>query len=291
MKPLILYCVFLLLTFFNVCMGDYPYQLSICAIFQNEAPYLKEWIEFHRLQGVEHFYLYNHCSTDHYQQVLRPYIQSGIVELQHKKVQARPIKEFNALQCRCYTECLKKATGQSKWIAFLDIDEYLCPTQEQSLLAILKEFEGYGGVCVNWRIFGTSHVKKIPSGTLLIESLTKCTRMGFPLNLYVKSIVRPERTSHFTNPHFVIYKDEFFQVNMDKLPFQGNLSPYIRAHKLRINHYWTRDEEFLYKRKFPRQMQWWGFNPHKESILLKTNEEKDTLILRYVSALKKSVEN
>ena len=33
--------------------------LSICAIYRDEAPYLVEWIEFHRLVGVEHFYLYD----------------------------------------------------------------------------------------------------------------------------------------------------------------------------------------------------------------------------------------
>lgn len=38
------------------------YELAICAIFQDEAAYLKEWIEFHKLVGVQHFYLYNHAS-------------------------------------------------------------------------------------------------------------------------------------------------------------------------------------------------------------------------------------
>ena len=35
------------------------HQLSICAIFKNEAKFLKEWIEYHRLVGVDHFYLYD----------------------------------------------------------------------------------------------------------------------------------------------------------------------------------------------------------------------------------------
>ncbi|KIC71464.1 hypothetical protein DB44_DM00010, partial [Candidatus Protochlamydia amoebophila] len=38
----------------NTCEG-YIYDLSVCAIFKNEAPYLKEWIEYHRLIGVKHF--------------------------------------------------------------------------------------------------------------------------------------------------------------------------------------------------------------------------------------------
>jgi hypothetical protein len=31
--------------------------LSICAMYRNEAPYLREWVAFHRLMGVERFYL------------------------------------------------------------------------------------------------------------------------------------------------------------------------------------------------------------------------------------------
>ena len=33
--------------------------LSVCAIYRDEAHYLAEWIEFHRLVGVERFFLYN----------------------------------------------------------------------------------------------------------------------------------------------------------------------------------------------------------------------------------------
>lgn len=31
--------------------------LSICATFKDEAPYIPEWIEFHRRVGVDHFFL------------------------------------------------------------------------------------------------------------------------------------------------------------------------------------------------------------------------------------------
>src|SRR3989339_2237430 len=97
----------------------YQYQLSICAIFQDEAPYLKEWIEFHQLVGVEHFYLYNHRSTDDWKTVLAPYIDNGTVELWNENTEALDNRSFNKLQSACYTECLKHTRGVSKWVAFL----------------------------------------------------------------------------------------------------------------------------------------------------------------------------
>ena len=42
------------------------YEISICAIFKNEAPFLKEWLEFHLMLGIDHFYLYNNNSEDDY---------------------------------------------------------------------------------------------------------------------------------------------------------------------------------------------------------------------------------
>ena len=33
------------------------YDLAVVAIFKDEAPYLKEWLDYHLAAGVEHFYL------------------------------------------------------------------------------------------------------------------------------------------------------------------------------------------------------------------------------------------
>ena len=51
--------------------------LSVCAIYKNEARYLAEWLEFHLLAGVEHFFLYNNDSTDDHREVLAPYLRAG----------------------------------------------------------------------------------------------------------------------------------------------------------------------------------------------------------------------
>lgn len=71
--------VFVLAVFIGgVQAKDY---LSVCAIFQDEAPYLREWIEYHRLMGAEHFYLYDNDSHDEFLEVLQPYINKRIVTL------------------------------------------------------------------------------------------------------------------------------------------------------------------------------------------------------------------
>ena len=48
------------------------YDLAVVAIFKNEGRYLDEWLAYHLLAGVEHFYLYNNDSSDNYKEVLAP---------------------------------------------------------------------------------------------------------------------------------------------------------------------------------------------------------------------------
>lgn len=76
------------------------YTVAVCAIFKNESVFLKEWLEYHLLIGVEHFYLYNNFSEDNYQDILAPYIEKGQVTLTEWPVQ------FGQLPA--YKDCFQK---------------------------------------------------------------------------------------------------------------------------------------------------------------------------------------
>ena len=131
----------------------------------------------------------------------------------------------------------------------LDLDEFLFPVQENSLVTFLKNYEEFGGVCANWVMFGTSDVDCIPTNELMIKHLIKSDAKG---NKHIKSIIRPDRVDKILYAHIAQYKEGFFQVNADKIRFQGPFSPYVAIDKIRINHYWTRDNYWLYNVKLPR---------------------------------------
>lgn len=282
--------IFILSIFCKIsCFAEYKYQLSVSAIFQDEAPYLKEWIEFHRIVGVEHFYLYNHLSKDHFQEVLKPYIASGLVQLEDKPIVVKNAKEFTELQANCCNECLRTANGISKWVAFIDIDEFLFPVKEQTLLEVIDQYCKFGGLGVSWRTFGTSNIKKIPKDKLLLESLTACSKKSSPVNQSIKCILMPKCTSHFLNIHEPILINGSSLVNTDKMPIEGpSRNSYIQLNKLCINHYWTRDEEYFINKKIPRQKKWGG-KPDAQQILFHLNAEQDTTIFRFVPALRKAM--
>ena len=122
--------------------------LSICCIYRDEAPYLREWIEFHRLVGVEHFFLYDNRSEDDHRRVLEPYVESGLVTLHDWPEHPG--------QRGAYDHCLRAHEGDSRWIAFIDADEFLFSPLGVPLPEILRELEDAPGVGVSWILFGTS---------------------------------------------------------------------------------------------------------------------------------------
>lgn len=290
---------FILFAVFNCCSlsanienvdtskkASYQYNLSICAIFRDEGPYLKEWIEFHRLVGVQHFLLYNHLSVDNFREVLQPYIDNKIVEVIDLTDEIESRSHWGSIQTGSYNDGLAKLSGVSKWVAFIDSDEFLYPVKKDNLNTVLKNYEKFGGVCAHWAMFGTSHIPKIPEKVLQIEALVYRAKLDCPTNGHVKSIVRPERVSHFPNPHYAIYKLGYGQVNENKVAFEGPINKEISSNILRINHYWTRDEDYFFNVKVPSRVKR-GLS--KETELKRAgnyNAELDTSMFRFVPALR-----
>jgi hypothetical protein len=230
-------------------LQDPKYYISLVAVFQNEARFLREWIEFYLLMGVEHFYLYNHLSSDDYMEILDPYIKNGIVELKDVKENPKNIQEWNSLQTKLYTETSWKVKDLSEWLIVVDTDEFLFPIKAKNLKEILKKYDDYAALSVNWKMFGSGDVEKIEPDKLLIESLTKSSN---DQDLHVKTIVKPRYVKDFTNPHFANFLPCYSQVTENFEYFNGPFIPTESRNILRINYYWARDFQFFKSQKLNR---------------------------------------
>jgi hypothetical protein len=283
-------------TFFVFClfsiykMFSYQYSVSICCIFQNEDRFLKEWIDYHRLIGVDHFYMYDNESTDNSRDILEPYIEAGIVDYIYWDKSYNLPQEWWHVQRNAYIDGIERAKGNSKWLCIIDTDEFIVPIKDDNLKTFLKEFEPYGGVCLNWVFYGTSRVKRIPKDTWMITSLLYRAELSYHGNHLVKSIVRPERVDlqKSSFPHICAYLDNFYHVNSDKKQLKKNVSNNdICIDRIRLHHYWCRDIDFMQQYKFPRNQRWYG----TEKALEKIDEETrmnacfDPLILDVIARL------
>lgn len=263
----------------------YKYQLSLTSMFQNESKYLKEWLEFHILVGVEHFYLYDNLSTDNYLDVLKPYIESGIVELIDWPVKA---DNWMPIQGSANMDCIKRASKESKWLIIIDLDEYVVPVKDATITQLLSRYKKVGGLCANWVMYGTSFVKKIPENALLIETLLYRAVDNLPENYYVKSIVRPKHVISQYQLHTFFYKQGYSGVTSNGIPFSTSKSPVVILEDIRVNHYWCRDEDYFVNVKLPRRERLKdGNTTWKQHADTYYNVVKDETILRFVPELRK----
>ncbi|OGN56652.1 MAG: hypothetical protein A3D96_05895 [Chlamydiae bacterium RIFCSPHIGHO2_12_FULL_44_59] len=262
----------------------HSYKLAICAIFKNEAPWLKEWIVYHHnILGVEHFYLYNNESSDHFAEVLEPFIKKGLVELldwdsktpEHLAYGAFMDAPWNAAQLGAYNDCLKKkALGVAKWVAMIDVDEFIVPAQgARAFHKLLEQAEKKkkGTVSIPWRMFGTSGVQKLEGNELLTEKMLRRSKDNAECNKTVKSIHRPEAI-------------EFCLIHIaDKLK-PGFGCTTFKPQLVQLNHYWTRTAECCQsKRKISKETH--------PLLLDSLDQVTDTLILQYLPELRKGFKN
>lgn len=158
--------------------------LAVCAIAKDEGPYFKEWIEWHHRRGVEKFYIYDNASTDGTRQILQPYIDSGLVDYTYFP--------GHRMQLSAYDDCLERHRLDCRWIAFIDLDEFIVPVKDESIPTFLKRFEAYPAVEINWLCYGSGGATEKMPGDVM-DRFKRHSLPGHRLNRHVKSIVDPRR--------------------------------------------------------------------------------------------------
>lgn len=215
------------------------YYLAVCAIAKNEGPYFKEWIEWHHKMGVDKFYVYDNDSTDCIKEVLAPYIESGLVEYTF-------FPGFKK-QLAAYDDCLEKHRFDTRWIAFIDLDEFIVPIKDKTIPEFLSRFENFPAVEVNWLIYGSGGAKTKQPGTMM-ERFKYHSLPEHYLNRHVKSIVNPRRVFSMIGCHEVARISGYAADSHGNLIKQNFWDREPQQDVIRINHYAVRSyEEFVEK--------------------------------------------
>ncbi len=262
--------------------------LSVVAVVKNEGRYLREWLEFQRLMGADHVYLYDNGSTDSTDEVLAPFVAEGFVT-------AVPWITFDHDLCRqrlAYAHALSNFGPDFRWMAFIDLDEFLFPVAASSLVDALSDYEDDFAICVPWFMFGHCGHETPPAG-LVIENYT--ARASYPPKprceplMKWKSIVQPAAVVAVNSVHM------FNLSNGITGGVDENREPVIRKTErppppgkiFRLNHYFTRSrQEFAVKAKDgglgnrgPRKRQ-------RLANMIEAETVYDDTILRFAPALR-----
>jgi glycosyltransferase involved in cell wall biosynthesis len=170
---------------FPTCAQRAERGLAIAAVFRNEGPYILEWLEFHKLAGVEHFILFDNGSTDNSREVLIPAEIARIAT----------VLNWRGSQLAAYRKALLLFRRTFSWIAFIDIDEFLFPNSGLRLGPQLTNLGDASCLLVPWTTFGPNGLEKRDIKRSVILDFTRSigpTRPDFP--------ARAEKTKPIVNP-------------------------------------------------------------------------------------------
>lgn len=264
---------------------EFTNQLTLVAIFKNEAKYMREWIEYHKLVGIDKFILFDNDSEDNVYNILEPYILEGTVI--YKKVTGE------AMQMASYMEAIANYKQTTKWMCFLDLDEYLVPLEQDTMSDFLKQIKpGENQILVGWEMYGTSGFETEPEG-LIIENFIKHADNSTIWDY--KAIVNPRAVIGIETPHyFDVIGKTVDENHKEYLTYPYATNPNATASSkqhVRINHYFTKSKEQYFEKRrrgdgmFGKQA---GLDKYNMDTFMRhdRNEVTDATMQRFVKKVK-----
>lgn len=263
--------------------------ISLCAIFRDESVYLEEWLEYHRIIGIDKVYMYNNLSEDNYLATLAPYVASGYVELIDWP--------YEGGQMSAYEDCYQKARHKTNWLCFLDIDEFICPHQNKSIKDWLAKHEGMPSVLVYWKMFGTSG-KHFREKKLLTEELTVSWPSLYDVGkIFINTDYEPSKIYHHKINSIVNIcgmKARVPSLNQfgKFVYFNINRTSTFGKFDIQINHYWSKTFAEYIDRKSKRKRAYNNESVYDMDYFLKhemKNTSVDYTIYKYIIELKRNM--
>ena len=225
--------------------------LSVVALIRNEAPDIAEWVEFQRVVGFEHVYIYDDGSTDGTVAILEPFIAQGFVTV----VPWSRFLTSTGHQFLAYAHALTTFGSAWRWMAFLDRDEYLFPVEDDSLAHVLAQYEDLPAIVVPWHVFGFNGHDERPSG-LIVDNYTR--RLPFPpppepsALFKWKSIVHPPAIGGLATAHFFRLTDGRIGGYTEDRHWIESIPggwPSTSTRVFRLNHYFTQSRDDFRRRR------------------------------------------
>lgn len=229
-------------------------RIGICAIFKNEGPYILEWLAFHRVVGIDEFFIADNDSNDKSSELLAELDRLGLIRLLKF-----PTPPNEAPQLPAYRTLMQKYGSAVDWVAFIDADEFLIPANSESLKGalddILNNSKQAGAIAVNWASYGSAG-KTEYDPELVIKRFERRGEKDFGVNRHYKSVVSTKAyATTDENPHLFSLHAGFEYVDTTGKVLEGDekgikgLSKDVCWDNLRLNHYIIKSYgEFLFKK-------------------------------------------
>ena len=142
----------------------------IVGCMKNEAPYIVEWIAYHRAMGVDNFLIYTNDCSDGTDEVLGRLQEMGII--QHRN---NDNWKGNSPQQSALNQSLKEPLIENaEWIIHIDVDEFMnVRTGNGTLDDLFAAVPDATNFAMTWRLFGHNGVTQL-NDDFVIDQFDTC---------------------------------------------------------------------------------------------------------------------
>ena len=239
----------------------------IVGCMKNEAPYIIEWVAYHRAMGVDNFLIYTNGCEDGTAEILDRLQEMGV--LQHRN---NDEWKGNSPQQYALNQSLKEPLiKNAEWIIHIDVDEFMnVRTGNGTLQDFFDAVPDATNVAMTWRMFGHNGVTQL-NNEMVIDQFETCSPKFCPkphtvwgFKTMFKNIGAYEKIScHRPNKLFDGFQNKVKWVNGSGKDMTKDVAEKgWRSSKknvgfdlLQLNHYALRSaESFLIKRQRGRAL-------------------------------------
>jgi hypothetical protein len=218
-------------------------KLGICTIQRDRGRWLREWVAFHHAVGFEKFYIFLHRCQDNSESVVRELQRQ--FDIQCYVLSADVVRP----QLAAYQHAYQTHGHEVDWMAFIDGDEFLFPTQDSKLQTVLQryQYQKLTALGVWWVCYGSNGHVKEPEG-LVIQNYLRRPELSHLNNRHFKCLVRGHLGDAFSiqqNAH--LFKTPLGTVDEHLRPLSSGYMPETEPSYdfLRINHYVCQSYEYF----------------------------------------------
>ncbi len=173
--------------------------ICMVAILRDEEPFLDEWLVYHKMIGIDHFFLYDDAPDLPLQKLLQPHAAYITVIPWYNMHDDRPGRNR---QTKAYMHAVTEYSAGFEWITFIDGDEFIVLRKHETINEFLAGFSDAVSISLRWHVFGHNGYYDDPPG-LITASLTRKKRLP---DYNVKSITRPQAIRDIQSAHICLLK-------------------------------------------------------------------------------------
>lgn len=127
------------------------YYSSICLLIRDENEYLEEWINHYISIGIDHIYIYDNGIKESVDGIINKFPSNYITAVKYED------KDTNTLQQDVYSDFLSNYASETRWVAFIDSDEFIYINNNSAdINTLLKSYEEYGAIHMNWIVYNAN---------------------------------------------------------------------------------------------------------------------------------------